>query len=235
MKAVRVYKVGGPALEDPGLVPAGATGLPVAHKIGLEQVAHLDEEGLGRIIDSAQARALRERLKNFSGMPRTDLPAALQADLRPYQKDGFDFLCHLSQLGLGGILAQIAQAYGMDFVSTQRIYNTRLAHEATEYAREHGQAIQFHRIVFRQVYAEGLDISRWDTLRTAAQEAGLDGEDMQQVVESGKYTAHVAAQVEEAYQIGVSGVPTYVINDRYAIVGAQPYEAFQRALAQILS
>jgi len=40
-------------------------------------------------------------------------------------------------------------------------------------------------------------------------------------------------KVRWAYQIGVTGVPTYVINNRYAIVGAQPYEAFKEALEQI--
>ncbi|MBL0344173.1 DsbA family protein [Candidatus Villigracilis affinis] len=76
-------------------------------------------------------------------------------------------------------------------------------------------------------------ISKWDILRSAAEEVGLDADDMQSVVDGGKYTAEVAGQVQQAYQIGVSGVPTYVINDRYAIVGAQPYEAFKNALAQI--
>lgn len=47
-------------------------------------------------------------------------------------------------------------------------------------------------------------------------------------------TAEVAAQVQYAQQIGVTGVPTYVIDDRYAIVGAQPYQAFKNALAQWL-
>src|SRR6185312_1185582 len=84
----------------------GVEGLvPVAEKIGLEQAAHLDEEGLGRFGDSAQAKALRDRLKNFKGVPTIGLPAKLQAELRPYQKDGFDFLCHLTQVRLGGILA----------------------------------------------------------------------------------------------------------------------------------
>jgi predicted DsbA family dithiol-disulfide isomerase len=41
--------------------------------------------------------------------------------------------------------------------------------------------------------------------------------------------------VRWAWQIGVTGVPTYVINDRYAIVGAQPYEVFRNALAQIMN
>lgn len=51
----------------------------------------------------------------------------------------------------------------------------------------------------------------------------------------GKYTAHVAEQVRWAQQIGVTGVPTYVINDRYAIVGAQLYGTFKNALGQILN
>ena len=93
---------------------------------------------------------------------------------------------------------------------------------------------EFHSVVFRKVYAEGCDISQWDVLRAAAQEVGLDADEMQSDVESGKYTADVAEQVEQAYAVGVTGVPTYVINDRYAIVGAQPYEAFKNALARIL-
>jgi len=131
-------------------------------------------------------------------------------------------------------LSQMAGLCGMKFVSIKRIYNTRLAHEATEYAREHGKASEFHRVVFRKVYADGLDISQWDELRSAAREAGLNADEMHSEVENSKYTAEVEAQVQRAYQIGVTGVPTYVINDRYAIIGAQPYEAFQNALKKIL-
>lgn len=57
---------------------------------------------------------------------------------------------------------------------------------------------------------------------------------MQTVVDGGKYTAEAAGQVRHAQQIGVTGVPTYVINDCYAIVGAQPYEAFKNMLAQVV-
>jgi len=84
----------------------GVDGLvPAAEKIGLEQVAHLDEQALQRFSDSPQAKALRQKLKEFRSIPETQLPRSLQAELRPYQKDGFDFLCHLSQIHLGGILA----------------------------------------------------------------------------------------------------------------------------------
>ena len=57
------------------------------------------------IWDSEHAKTLRKRLTNFEGIAPTDLPKGLVADLRPYQKEGFDFLCHLTEMHLGGILA----------------------------------------------------------------------------------------------------------------------------------
>ena len=130
-------------------------------------------------------------------------------------------------------LKQMANAAGLEMVFATRLPNTRLAHEATEYAREHGRALAFHQAVFDKFYGQGKDISKWAVLRDAALQVGLDADEMQGEVESGQYTNMVNALVEEARQIGVTGVPTYVVNDRYAIVGAQPYEVFLRALEQI--
>ncbi len=84
----------------------GVEGLiAVPQKVGMEHVAHLDEDELARFADSPEAKALRERVREFKGVPSVELPKGLQAELRPYQKDGFDFLCHLTQIRLGGILA----------------------------------------------------------------------------------------------------------------------------------
>ena len=161
-------------------------------------------------------------------------PFYLRPDTPPEGMELPDYIQQARANGSEERLSQMAGACGMNFVSTKRIYNTRLAHEATEYAREHGKGNEFHRVVFRKVYADGLDISQWSVLRSAAEEVNLNADEMQSDVESGKYTANVAKQVQQAYQIGVSGVPTYVINDRYAIVGAQPYEAFRNALLHIM-
>ncbi len=84
----------------------GVDGLiAVPQKVGLEHVAHLDENGLKRFADTPEAQALRDRVKDFKGVPAAGLPKTLNAELRPYQKDGFDFLAHLVQVKLGGILA----------------------------------------------------------------------------------------------------------------------------------
>lgn len=162
-------------------------------------------------------------------------PFYLRPDTPPEGMDLPEYVIQARANGSENRLHELAKINNLPFVSVERMYNTRLAHEATEYARLHGKLNEFHKVVFRKVYAESQDPSDWEVLRSAAEEVGLDGDDMQQVVESGTYTEEVANQVQQAYQIGVSGVPTYVINDKYAIVGAQPYEVFKNALTQILN
>ncbi|MBL8050387.1 MAG: DsbA family oxidoreductase [Anaerolineales bacterium] len=161
-------------------------------------------------------------------------PFYLRPDTPPEGMDLPEYVLKARENGSEEYLHQLAEAHNLPFVSTKRFYNTRLAHEATEYARQHGKANPFHKAMFHKVYAESQDPSDWSVLRAVAEEVGLDANDMQLSVEGGKYTEEVAGQVQQAYQIGVSGVPTYVINDKYAIVGAQPYEVFKNALSQIL-
>ena len=175
-----------------------------------------------------------ERLKAEHNVDVEWRPFYLYMDTPPEGRDLPEYIKRNRAQGYENRLHQMAESYGMEFKSVQRIYNTRLAHEATEYARENGKGNEFHKVAFRKVYAEGLDPSQWEVLRAAAQEVGLDPEELQREVESEKYMAKVVDQVRWAYQIGVTGVPTYVINDRYAIVGAQPYEVFKGALEQIM-
>ncbi len=174
-----------------------------------------------------------ERLKTEHEVDLEWRPFYLYFDVPPEGRELSEHIQRARAAGSEERLKQIARSYGMEFLSIRRIYNTRLAHEATEYARRQGKANDFHAAVFRQVYAAGLDISRWEVLRSAAQSVGLDSEEMQRLVEDGQYTRLVEKQVRWAYQIGVTGVPTYVLNDRYAIVGAQPYEVFTDALQHL--
>jgi len=176
-----------------------------------------------------------ERLKEEYQIDVEWRPFYLRMDTPPEGMDLPDYVKRARANGSEERLASIANSYGMDFVSTKRIYNTRVAHEATEFAREHGKGNEFHKVMFRKVYAEGEDPSQWDVLRSVAEEVGLNADEMQHEVQGEKYTAEVADKVRWAYQIGVTGVPTYVINNRYAIVGAQPYEVFKNALEQILN
>ncbi|HUE37017.1 MAG TPA: DEAD/DEAH box helicase [Candidatus Acidoferrum sp.] len=79
--------------------------MAIPQKVGMEHVAHLGEDGFSRFADTPEAKELRKRVADFRGVPSGELPRGLRAELRPYQKDGFDFLAHLAQIKLGGILA----------------------------------------------------------------------------------------------------------------------------------
>jgi hypothetical protein len=78
---------------------------PIPQRVPLLHAAQMNEAVLQRFADQPHAKTLRERLSEFAGVPNTPLPPLVQAEMRPYQKDGFDFLCHLTNVRLGGILA----------------------------------------------------------------------------------------------------------------------------------
>ncbi|MCL4180180.1 MAG: DEAD/DEAH box helicase [Verrucomicrobia bacterium] len=80
----------------------GLSALP--QKVALLHAAQMEDSSLARFGEK-NAQALRQRLAGFNGVKATALPGCVQAELRPYQKSGFDFLCHLTRLKLGGVLA----------------------------------------------------------------------------------------------------------------------------------
>ena len=176
-----------------------------------------------------------EKLKQEYDIDLEWRPFYLYWDVPPEGKELPEYVKRARAGGSEERLRSIADSYGMKFESTKRIYSTRLAHEATEYARENDKGNEFHKALFRKVYAEGQDPSAWAVLRATAEEVGLNADEIQQLVESNRYTDYVEEQVRWAQQIGVTGVPTYVINDRYAVVGAQPYEVFKNTLIQIMN
>ena len=95
------------ALADLGVEP----GAP-AERVTLWQLArasanslHALEQAGGDGETSVALAQLRERAASFSGLPRVEPPAGLRATLRPYQREGLDFLAWTSSMGLGAVLA----------------------------------------------------------------------------------------------------------------------------------
>jgi predicted DsbA family dithiol-disulfide isomerase len=130
-------------------------------------------------------------------------------------------------------LKQRAAAAGLKMVEREVIPSTRRAHQAAELAREAGKLEPFNAALLRRYWSEGQDLWQWDTLRGAAQEAGLDPEAMQRAVEEGRYTRVVEEAVREAQVMGVRAVPTFLIGDRFALQGAQEYSVFQQAMERL--
>lgn len=127
-------------------------------------------------------------------------------------------------------LRTMAADAGLGMVFPDIIPNTRRALEATEYARVQGRLEPFHRAVAHRYYGEGLDVNDWAVVGSAATEVGLDAAEMRREVDAGAFRIALDQSIAEARSFGVTAVPTYVLDGRYAIVGAQPIEAFHEVM-----
>ena len=106
---------------------------------------------------------------------------------------------------------------------------SRPALEAAEYAKEHDSFDKFHLAVFKALWEDGKNIGFRSVLRDIAEGCGLDGDELELCLDEGWYVERIDRQNQEARELGINGVPAYIIG-RYLVEGAQPYEVFQRAV-----
>ncbi|MDB4989933.1 MAG: dsbA [Myxococcaceae bacterium] len=134
----------------------------------------------------------------------------------------------------GGMIKRMvdtASADGLDFDFEQiRPGNTFLAHRLLHLARERGVQDAVKERFLRAYMTEGEKIGDADTLVRLATEAGLDHDEVIALVETDLYADEVRADEQEARQIGVDGVPFFLLARRYAVPGAQPTELLLQAL-----
>jgi predicted DsbA family dithiol-disulfide isomerase len=130
-------------------------------------------------------------------------------------------------------LKRRAAAAGLTMVEREIIPSTRRAHQAAEYAREQGKLEAFNAAILRRYWSEGQDLWQWDTLLGAAREAGLDPDAVRRAVEEGHYARGVEDAVRQAHEAGINAVPTFIIDDRLLLQGAQEYTVFQRAMQHL--
>ncbi|MEA3200146.1 MAG: hypothetical protein QOE90_1574 [Thermoplasmata archaeon] len=116
----------------------------------------------------------------------------------------------------------------------QQVANTFDAHRVHQLAKTRGLGAPVVERLMRAYHGEGADLADRATLRRLALEAGLEASDVDDVLSSEAYADAVRADEALAAELGVQGVPFFVLDGRHAISGAQPVEAFARALSASL-
>lgn len=117
--------------------------------------------------------------------------------------------------------------------------------EAADCARDQGGDsvyFKFHDEIFKRTTSNGTGLSL-DQLPVIAKDLGLDGNLLQQCLDSGKYKQEVDKDLADAQAAGANGTPTFFIGkssssgviDGVRIVGAQPFSAFKTVIDQQLS
>jgi predicted DsbA family dithiol-disulfide isomerase len=121
--------------------------------------------------------------------------------------------------------------FGLDFRFDRAVTtNTLDAHRLTHFAKAAGRQRELVERLFKAYFTDGRNIGSHDDLADLAAEAGLDRAGAAEVLAGGAFQAEVEADINQARQYGISGVPFFVFGQKYAVSGAQPVEAFQQAL-----
>ena len=112
--------------------------------------------------------------------------------------------------------------------------NTRRAHRLLEHARETaGRDAQWtlSNLLFRAYFEDGADIGRASTLVALAELAGVAG--AVSAIEADD--DRVGAAIERASNLGITAVPTFIVDDHWTIPGAQDVETFARVIRRLVT
>ncbi|WP_078410563.1 DsbA family oxidoreductase [Priestia abyssalis] len=131
-------------------------------------------------------------------------------------------------------IAQQAAAVGLDFQFETLIRtNTFDAHRLAKFAEAKGKDAEVTERLLKAYFTDSKHLGDHETLTDLAVEAGLDRNEVEAVLQGSDYEAAVRGEEAQAQQIGVQGVPFFVLNNKYAISGAQPSEVFAGALQKV--
>jgi predicted DsbA family dithiol-disulfide isomerase len=122
-------------------------------------------------------------------------------------------------------VSQIAAADGLEYeLEHARIGSSFDAHRVVHLAARHGLQDAMQERLFRARFSEGRLISDIETLVLLGTEVGLDGADVRAVLAGEEFSEAVRDDEATARQLGITGVPMFVIDRAYGMSGAQPAE-----------
>ena len=118
----------------------------------------------------------------------------------------------------------------MDLGRMRRAPNTTDAHRLVLLAETYDRTWEAVDALFEAHFVEGRDLNDAEDLVAIAEQAGVPGADARALLGDDRFEADVRRSQEIARRAGIGGVPLYLVDDQFALSGAQPPEAFVQAL-----
>jgi predicted DsbA family dithiol-disulfide isomerase len=137
--------------------------------------------------------------------------------------------------GIAGRVVAAAAAEGLEYNSdhVKRQPNTIDSHRLIHWAEAGGKAAQMKQRLMELYFRDGGDLTSTDVLVQAAADVGLDAKSVRERLATDEDVELISGQAQEASEKGISGVPTFVFAQKYAVSGAQPADQLARAIRQI--
>jgi predicted DsbA family dithiol-disulfide isomerase len=130
-------------------------------------------------------------------------------------------------------MTERAAAEGLEYhFELTRGGNTFDAHRMIHLAATYGHQGAAQERLMRAYFTEGEAISDHDTLVRLVAELGVDPDEARAALELDRFAEDVREDEQLAGQLGIQGVPFFVLNRRYGVSGAQPPEVLLDALQQ---
>ena len=131
-------------------------------------------------------------------------------------------------------MAEDAAAVGLDFQWERLVGGSSYdAHRLLHLARSLGREDEVTHRVLRAWYSEGAAVGDHDTLVRLAVEAGLQEPTVRDLLAGDDFGIDVRTDEALASQIGITSVPTFVLDQKYGVSGAQPVDVLLQALRQV--
>ena len=129
-----------------------------------------------------------------------------------------------------------AKSVGLDYHFDKAIISNSLtAHRIIQLAKTKKMGDAMEEVFFKAYFTEGRDLNDAATLIELGAKAGLNTNEVQEVVENENlFLKDVKSDISEAQEIGVQGVPFFVFDRKYAVSGAQPVEAFVNTIKEAI-
>ena len=132
-------------------------------------------------------------------------------------------------------VTQSAKGVGLDYDFDKAVVaNSFDAHRLVQLAKTKGLDGAVEENLFKAYFTEGKDIADRETLAKIGAEAGLDETEIRATLQGDAFAAEVHRDILESRQIGVQGVPFFVVDRKYAVSGAQDSATFLKVLEQAL-
>lgn len=128
--------------------------------------------------------------------------------------------------------AQVGLAFDLE---NSKVTNSFDAHRITHLAKANGLQDAAEERFFKAYFTEGLHVGRRDTLIALAKEIGLDDAAVTALLNGDQFADDVRADIALGSSFGLTGVPFFVFERKYAVAGAQPTEVFTQVLEKVWS
>ncbi|EAR09842.1 DsbA family oxidoreductase [Reinekea blandensis] len=132
-------------------------------------------------------------------------------------------------------IRQMGEAAGFtfQFADDGMMINSFDCHRLLTWAKSEGKQTELKLALFKAHFTDNQRLNDPEILLAVVESVGLDRTRAQAILDSDEYSETVREEQQRMHQMGIQSVPTFIVNQKYAITGGQPPQTFVQALRQI--